>query len=510
MSFMAWSRHFETGIDLVDAQHRALVELVNKAAPILAAAGTDSISHADHLLDQLGHYAIVHFQDEEKLMTAEGLAADYQAHHHGTHEGFGRAIAAMRQQAAQPGQLTGNELLRFLTSWLTFHILSEDQSMARQIRAIRAGKTAQQAWAAESQTETDAPHAVYTTALIDLFGVVTQRNRSLTEVNEQLRHTQQELANANQALEARVAERTQALALANEQLHTEQLALKSSLASLEQAQQQLLQSEKMAAVGQLAAGVAHEINNPVGFVNANLGTLATYTHLLIELADAQAAALKAVSPLAPTHPAAERLSAAEAAADLDYLRQDLPDLLKESADGLQRVKRIVNDLREFSHVGAAEWQPADLNHGLESTLNVVWNDLKFKANITRNLATLPPVMCLASQINQVFMNLLVNAGQAIREHGDIHLASGTFEHDGAAWVWIEVSDSGCGMSAEVQKRIFEPFFTTKPVGTGTGLGLSVSWEIVQRHGGNLSVRSAEGQGTTFRCELPCQPPQTHA
>ena len=505
MSFMNWSRHFETGLDKVDSQHRALVDLVNQAAPILASAGTQGLARADHLLDQLGHYAVVHFQDEESLMVAQGLAPEYLAHHHGTHEGFGRAIAAMRQQASQPGQLTGNELLRFLTSWLTFHILSEDQSMARQIRAIRAGQTAQQAWAAESQTDTDAPHAVYTTALIDLFGVVTQRNRSLTEVNTQLQHAQQALEKANLVLEERVAERTRALAHTNEQLTAEQAALKSSLSRLEQAQQQLLQSEKMAAVGQLAAGVAHEINNPVGFVNSNLGTLATYTERLIELADAQAAALQAGNPLAANHPAAVRLSAAETAADMTFLRQDLPDLLKESADGLQRVKRIVNDLREFSHVGEAEWQPADLNQGLESTLNVVWNDLKFKATISRELAPLPPVMCLASQINQVFMNLLVNAGQAIGQHGDIRLASGTFDREGAAWVWIEVSDTGCGMSAAVQQRIFEPFFTTKPVGTGTGLGLSVSWEIVQRHHGHLTVRSTEGQGTTFRCELPCQP-----
>jgi two-component system NtrC family sensor kinase len=137
VSFMTWSRHFETGIDKVDTQHRALVDLVNKAAPLLASAGNSGMASAGHLLDQLAHYATIHFQDEEHLMHAAGLAPAYLAHHHGTHEGFGHAVATMLQQAAQPGQLTGNELLRFLTSWLTFHILSEDQSMARQIRAIQ-------------------------------------------------------------------------------------------------------------------------------------------------------------------------------------------------------------------------------------------------------------------------------------------------------------------------------------------------------------------------------------
>lgn len=510
MTFMAWSRHFETGFESVDRQHRALVDLVNQAAPLLATAGSSGIASADHLLDQLGHYATVHFQDEERLMRDAGLDPAYLDHHHHTHHAFAQAVGTMRQQAAQDGQLTGNELLRFLTSWLTFHILAEDQSMARQMRALQAGQTPAQAWAAESETDADAPHAVYTGALIDLFSVVTQRNRSLTEVNTRLQHTQQQLAEANRVLEDRVAERTAELARANDSLRTEQAALKASLSRLEQTQQQLLQSEKMAAVGQLAAGVAHEINNPVGFVNANLASLGSYTAQLFRLIDAQAAALATHPPLPPGSAAATTLSEAEAAADLGYLRQDVPDLLRESLDGLTRVKRIVNDLREFSHASNDEWHPADLNAGLESTLNVVWNDIKFKADIVRELTPLPPVTCIAPQINQVFLNLLVNAGQAIDTHGRIRLASGTLEREGQPWVWVEVADTGKGMPDAVQRRVFEPFFTTKPVGTGTGLGLSVSWEIVQRHHGVLSLTSTEGVGTTFRCELPCSPPTASA
>jgi two-component system NtrC family sensor kinase len=510
MKLMAWSHHFETGVDTVDRQHRALVDLVNQAAPLLATAGNAGLAHAGHLLDELTRYAAVHFEDEERLMLEAGLDPAYLEHHHRTHEAFGQAVRTMREQATPHGLLSGNELLRFMTSWLTFHILGEDQSMARQMRALQAGSTAAEAWATESAAElTDkagAPHAVYTGALLDLFGVVTQRNRRLTQVNAELQQAQQQLAQANAELEARVAARTHELAQANSQLKDEQAALRASISSLEQAQQQLLQSEKMAAVGQLAAGVAHEINNPVGFVNANLASLGTYVQRLFNLVDAQAAALTAGPALPAGSAAAAALADAEAEADLAYLRQDVPDLLRESMEGMQRVKRIVNDLREFSHVSHDEWHPADLNQGLESTLNVVWNDLKYKAEIVRELTPLPPVVCIAPQINQVFLNLLVNAGQAIDQRGSIRLASGTFTQQGQPWVWVEVSDTGQGMPEAVQRRIFEPFFTTKPVGQGTGLGLSVSWEIVQRHHGRLTVQSTEGQGSNFRLELPCTPP----
>ncbi len=261
--------------------------------------------------------------------------------------------------------------------------------------------------------------------------------------------------------------------------------LAGKIAELEEAHGQLLQSEKMAAVGVLAAGVAHEINNPVGFVGSNLGTLKTYSEELVALLEACRAG---------------RATEADfVAADFDYLKGDLAALIGESRDGLERVRKIVADLKDFARVDQAEWQEADLNAGIECTLNVVWNELKYKAEVVRAYdPSLPRVPCLPAQINQVVMNLLVNAAQAIAERGVITLRTG---HD-AGWAWIEVEDSGGGMPPEVLKHIFDPFYTTKPVGKGTGLGLSISYDIVRKHGGRIEVASTLGQGSRFRVWLP--------
>jgi signal transduction histidine kinase len=196
-------------------------------------------------------------------------------------------------------------------------------------------------------------------------------------------------------------------------------------------------------------------------------------------------------------------------ADLEYLRGDILNLMDESSDGLNRVTRIVQDLKEFSHVDSSEWMLADLNKGLESTLNLVWNEIKYRATVVNECGELPPVLCVPAQLNQVFMNLLVNAAHAIAESGTITLRSGV-EGDR---VWIEVEDTGCGMPAEVQNRIFEPFFTTKPVGKGTGLGLSLAYGIVQKHDGSIEVASRPGVGSRFRVWLPLresEPEEAHA
>jgi signal transduction histidine kinase len=202
------------------------------------------------------------------------------------------------------------------------------------------------------------------------------------------------------------------------------------LSKIEEAQQQLLQSEKMAAIGQLAAGVAHEINNPVGFVNSNLGTLKTYVGRLMTLLNAYEA----------VDAGADRgqLEQARKAADLEFLREDLPSLLAESQEGLGRVTKIVHDLKDFSRVDQAETQLANLNAALESTLNVVWNELKYKADVVRELGDIPEVQCVPAQINQVFMNLLVNAAQAIDQHGRITVRSGSEN----GHVWFEIADTG--------------------------------------------------------------------
>ncbi|BAL25714.1 ATP-binding protein [Azoarcus sp. KH32C] len=264
---------------------------------------------------------------------------------------------------------------------------------------------------------------------------------------------------------------------------------------LAQAESRLLQLEKMAAVGQIAAGVAHEINNPVGFISSNLGSLRTYIDRVFAVI---AAYEKIESALQSDHPARIEIADARAAAEFDYLRQDIPDLLTESLDGLTRVKEIINDLKDFSRVDDGHRQEADLHRGLESTLNVIRNEIKYKAEVIREFGDLPLVNCVPAQINQVFMNLLSNAAQAIETMGRITLRTGADE----VCAWVEISDTGKGIPPEVQARIFDPFFTTKPVGKGTGLGLSISRDIVQRHGGKLEVSSTVGEGTTFRLVLP--------
>ncbi|HOE41973.1 MAG TPA: PAS domain S-box protein [Rhodoferax sp.] len=269
---------------------------------------------------------------------------------------------------------------------------------------------------------------------------------------------------------------------------------------LSEAQGQLLQSEKLAAIGQLAAGVAHEINNPIGFVRSNLGTLADYVDDLLSIDRVYMDFEDQLAAREPTLFA--RVKAIKNECDHDFIVGDLKNLLHESGEGLDRVIKIVQDLKGFSRIGESGWLWADLHMGLESTLNIVHNEVKYKAEVVRELGDLPEVYCIPSQINQVFMNLLLNAAQAIESHGVITLRSGC---DGA-WVWIEIRDNGCGIAPATVGRIFEPFFTTKPVGKGTGLGLSLAWGIVQRHLGTIDVQSEVGKGTTFRIRLPIAGP----
>ncbi|MET0519926.1 MAG: ATP-binding protein [Burkholderiaceae bacterium] len=273
--------------------------------------------------------------------------------------------------------------------------------------------------------------------------------------------------------------------------------IKQTNTRLEEAQNQLLQAEKMASIGQLAAGVAHEINNPIGFVSSNLGSLRRYVEPLFDLLGLLDAADTADAAALPPAVRAE-LARLRQTLDLDFIHEDLPQLLDESEDGLARVKKIVQDLKDFSRVDHADWQDADLNAGLDSTLNVVMNEVKYKASVHKHYGALPPVRCIAAQLNQVFMNLIVNAAHAIAHRGEIRLRT---EARGD-WVCVEVRDNGVGMSEDVRRRIFEPFFTTKPVGQGTGLGLSLSFSIVQKHGGRIEVESEPGVGTAFRVWVP--------
>ncbi|MBU1236678.1 MAG: HAMP domain-containing protein [Gammaproteobacteria bacterium] len=303
-----------------------------------------------------------------------------------------------------------------------------------------------------------------------------------------------EIAEMARAVEQFLDDRKR-LAEANAALKAERAQQEELIGKLAQAQTQLLQSEKMASIGQLAAGVAHEINNPIGFVNSNVGTLTRYITQLLE-------AIAAYEAAEPKLSAERRASLAEVKqrVDLAFMREDVTNLIAESAEGLQRVTRIIQDLKDFAHVDEAETQWADLERGLDSTLNVAWNEIKYKAEVVKQYGGIPEVECIPSQINQVFMNLLVNAAQAIPERGTITLRT-ALEGDRVS---IEIADTGRGIPPEHLQRIFDPFFTTKPVGKGTGLGLSLAYGIVQKHGGSIEVSSEPGRGTTFRMTLPIE------
>jgi PAS domain S-box-containing protein len=287
------------------------------------------------------------------------------------------------------------------------------------------------------------------------------------------------------------------------------VAIFQDLSEIKQLQRQVLQTEKLASIGQLAAGVAHEINNPMGFVHANLYQLSEYLGDLGRVWERVEGLRKAVAAW-PRVPARLRAAAAELDAVIEeveasFLLDDMGKAVHESLEGSERIRHIVQDLRAFSYQDTAERTLADVNKALDSTANIVWTMMKHSVVLTKQYEELPPVLCYPMQLKQVFMNLLVNAYQAIEERlaaegGRAEIRLRTRCRDGG--VAIEVSDNGSGIEPALQDRIFDPFFTTKEVGVGTGLGLSTSYQLVKRHGGSLSVRSERGRGATFEVWLP--------
>lgn len=274
-------------------------------------------------------------------------------------------------------------------------------------------------------------------------------------------------------------------------------------------ERELRQSQKLASIGQLAAGVAHEINNPTGFVSSNLGSLKSYQGDIIQLIDLYSAFKDRIKsgdqPLNASFVTEQikKIEAFEEEIDLEYIREDIVDLIDESQEGTDRIKKIVEDLKHFAHPGQDKIQDTDINKELTSTLNVVHNELKYKANVVKELNILPIIMANPQQLNQVFINILVNAAQSIEKMGEIRIL--TEEVDG--FVQIHISDTGCGISEENLTKIFDPFFTTKGVGKGTGLGMNIAYNIIQKHKGDIHVESTVGEGTTFIISLPVKCPE---
>lgn len=285
-------------------------------------------------------------------------------------------------------------------------------------------------------------------------------------------------------LEDKVKERTRALTVANAELT-------DTLEKLKATQGQLIQQEKMASLGQLVAGVAHELNNPIGFIYANFPHLEEYAQTLISLVDE-------LRSLSLSEKDRRTFEARLEAADLGFLREDLMKIIRSGQSGATRVKEIISSLRSFSRLDEAVEKLARLEDGLDDTLALLQHQFKKRIEVVRDYRLNLSVLCHPGQLNQVFMNILYNAIQAIQGAGVITVS--TRREDG--WAVVAISDTGRGIPAEIQNRIFDPFFTTKKVGEGTGLGLSISYGIIEKHGGHIELESEVGRGTTFTLYIP--------
>jgi two-component system NtrC family sensor kinase len=271
-------------------------------------------------------------------------------------------------------------------------------------------------------------------------------------------------------------------------------ALADSYEKLKASQQQIIQQEKMATIGQLSAGIAHEINNPVGYVSSNLASLGKYFQKLKEFIALQSEVIEAYEQ-GKTPPS---ISAEKKKMKIDYILEDVDDLTKESLEGCDRIRSITRDLKTFVRSGEDKQESVDLHEVIDKTLNVIWNEIKYKAKVAKKYGELPEISCYPNKLSQVFMNLIINASHAMEKEGTITIT--TWQEDGE--VFVSIHDDGCGIPREDLENIFTAFFTTKEKGKGTGLGLSICKEIIEQHKGKIEVDSNLGEGTTFTLRIP--------
>jgi hemerythrin-like metal-binding protein len=371
-----WSDKLATGIAEQDGQHQRLVALINEVGS-MCAVGADS-AQIKPVLDELVRYAIYHFNTEEQMIRQYAVSAAHQEIHLKAHEAFRQQVTlvvGIIQTSPENSMSLLAQLLDYLARWLLQHIMGVDLRMAREIQALQAGASPSDA-ASQAAATVSRSGEVMLEALNTLYSKIGEKTVEVMQTNQALEREREALRELNEQLEQRVEQRTAALA---------------------SAQRKLLQAEKMASVGQLAAGVAHEINNPIGFVNSNLGTLEKYVAKLNKVLAAYAQAEAELGANARAEVAGIKREV-----DLPYLLEDIPNLLKESLDGLARVKRIIQDLLDFSLADEGTWQLTNLESCMDSTLNVVMNEIKSKAEVVKEYAGLPEVECLPSQINQVF------------------------------------------------------------------------------------------------------------
>lgn len=322
----------------------------------------------------------------------------------------------------------------------------------------------------------------------------SEANQLLESEVAERQKAEEALVHLNSQLESRITERTSHLETTRQELEIRQDELESAYSELRSRQAIILHQDKMASIGLLAAGVAHDINNPIGFVTNNLEELREYLAKLKTFIRNQRELLKQDA----STELLEALQKNSEAQGIHQIFDDFDTLIAESLEGTSRVSDIVKNLRNFSRVDDADYMLADVNECLESAIKITQHELRTKAQVQRDFGTIPRIYCCPQQLNQAFMNLLVNAAHAIETRGEVSICSWADTN----WVYVAISDTGCGIPDEVLPKIFEPFFTTKEINKGTGLGLNIVSDIITQHRGEIHVSSQPGNGTTFTIKLP--------